>query len=154
MEPEKNKGAIEESSVVGLENLMPQRDVVFEDTTYRIYLEEKVNGTDRCFGISSPEQPENIKLFQITTPLGTDKNTSFPLLSNIDIENDNTVNTLLEACHSVFKRVGKTKTIRELEELQERIKINDDDFDLTYQPATAGIVNLREQYEKRVIRRI
>lgn len=41
MEPEKNKGAIEESSVVGLENLMPQRDVVFEDTTYRIYLEEK-----------------------------------------------------------------------------------------------------------------
>ncbi|MGI6484277.1 MAG: hypothetical protein ACOX0R_01455 [Candidatus Dojkabacteria bacterium] len=146
---------IEESEFVvpSIENLMPQKDIELDGQQYRIYLEENINAPDRCFGVSSTDNPQDIKLFQIAIADG-DKNMSRLPLAAINIENRETAENLLRTALEIVKGLtGKTGNIQ-MADLTKKLEIKNNSFHMTYQPPTAGIANMREQYEKRVVKRI
>lgn len=146
-----------ELKVASLENLMPQKDVELEDgTKYRVYLEENVRGTDRCFGVSSTDNPNDIKLFQITTDMANNKDYSKLNLSKLDIEDDNTVKHILKNTLDIVNNTKENIGNQEIKikDLSKTITIKETNYILTYQPPTTGIVNMRKQYEEKVTRRI
>lgn len=145
-----------EYAAPGLEYLMPQREINGEDgKTYRVYLEEEVVGTDRCFAYSKPEEPSNIFLFQLTSQSGN----SYLMkeeLKTINIEDDPTAKNLLNHALKIYEET-KTKTGEKdlsMKDFAKTIAVGRTNFTIAYQPPTAGSVNIREQYEKRVLRRI
>ena len=141
---------------IGIENLMPQRNVELEGTTYRVYLEEKVVDSDRCFGVSSINDPSDIKLFQITTDMDSNKNLSKLNLSELDIEDEQTAKYLLTNALDIRNRtIDELKNGNiQMKNLAKTIAIGNKNYVLSYQPLTGGIVNMREQYCNRVMRRI
>ena len=146
-----------ELKFASLENLMPQKDVELEDgTKYRVYLEENVRGTDRCFGVSSTDNPNDIKLFQITTDMANNKDYSKLNLSKLDIEDDNTVKHILKNTLDIVNNTKENIGNQEIKikDLSKTIAIKETNYILTYQPSTTGIVNMRKQYEEKVTRRI
>lgn len=146
-----------ELKFASLENLMPQKDIALEDgTKYRVYLEENVRGTDRCFGVSSTDNPNDIKLFQITTDMANNKDYSKLNLSELDIEDDNTVKHILKNTLDIVNNTKENIGNQEIKikDLSKTIAIKETNYILTYQPSTTGIVNMRKQYEEKVTRRI
>ena len=99
---------IEESEFVvpSIENLMPQKDIELDGQQYRIYLEENINGTDRCLGVSSTDNPQDIKLFQIAIADG-DKNMSRLPLASVNIENKETAENLLRTALDIVKGLDR-----------------------------------------------
>lgn len=145
-----------EAKVIGIENLMPQRDIQLENSNYRVYLEENVKDTDRCFGLSSIDDPSDIKLFQITTEMGNNKNFSKQLLSELDIQDEGTAKYLLknalEIVNGTKEKLANGNIL--MKDLLKTVAVGKNNYILSYQPPTAGVVNMREQYMKRVMGRI
>ncbi len=141
--------------VLGIENLMPQRDIEMEDgNKYRVYLEEKVRDTDRCFGISSTDDPRDIKLFQITTGMDSNKNFSMHTLAELDITNDEVAKYLLINGLEIVNDLRNKGMDVKMTDFSKTIAVGNQNYILTYQPPTAEPINMRQQYIERVTRRI
>ena len=144
-----------EVKVAGIENLMPQRELEEEGVKYTLYLEEKVKGTDRCFAYNNSNNPDGLHLFQITTDVN-DNGLTKKDLSELDINDDSTAEILLEYSLELSTETRKKASDKNLtmKDLSRTFAVGGRNYIITYQPPTAGAINMREQYEERVMRRI
>ncbi len=145
-----------EIRVPDIEDLMPQRDIKLEDDTYRVYLEEKVVETDRCFGIRKIDDSKDIQLFQITTGTRSDQGDPRIALSKLSIQDDDTAEFLLKNAIDLLHRSEKMLFVAQMKmgDFSKQISINNDNYLLTHQIDTRGAINLRDQYSARVKKRI
>ena len=134
----------------GIENLMPRKEVEYDGKTYTLHLEEIGGNNDRCMGLNTPDSPEYLALFKLTA-FG---NNSQLNLQALNLENEDTVQTLLGGAIDILKEVGKGDSPKvSTRDLGKFIKIKDNGFLLSYKPNTVG-KNMREEYRDEVINRI
>jgi len=146
-----------EVKVADLENLMPQRELeINENEKYTLHLEEEVKGTDRCFAFNKSDDPSNLHLFQITTEVINNNELTRLYLSELNINDDVTAKILLEHAKEVFDTISKKPLDGDfaIKEFSKTFAVGSRNYTITYQPPTAGAINMREQYEKRVMKRI
>ena len=98
-----------EFAVADIENLMPRREVEYDGKTYTLHLEEIGGENDRCMGLNTPDSPEYLKLFKLTT-FGPDSKNN---LQALNLKDKDTVQTLLAGALDILKEIG--------EEVQEKI---------------------------------
>ncbi|MBP6976328.1 hypothetical protein KBB42_01925 [Candidatus Dojkabacteria bacterium] len=147
---------LKEIKVVSIENLMPQRDIEVDGVMHRVYLEEQVKGMDRCFAYSDPNDPSNIRLFRITTEIINNQPLSIQYLSELDINDDNTVRDLFNIAHQIYLETKGTLSEKDatVPNLSKTIAIGSKNYSIMYQPPTTGEFNMREQYKRKVMNRI
>lgn len=147
---------LKEIKVVSIENLMPQRDIEVDGVMHRVYLEEQVKGMDRCFAYSDPNDPSNIRLFRITTEIINNQPLSIQYLSELDINDDNTVRDLFNIAHQIYLETKGTLSEKDatVPNLSKTIAIGSKNYSIMYQPPTTGEFNIREQYKRKVMNRI
>lgn len=147
MNPESGK---KEYVVAEIENLMPRIEAEYEGEKYTLHLEENSGENDRCMGLNTPDSPEYLKLFKLTA-FGPNSKLN---LQALNLENEDTVQTLLGGAIDILKEVGKGDSPKvSTRDLGKFIKIKDNGFLLSYKPNTVG-KNMREEYRDEVINRI
>ena len=147
---------LKEIKIVSIENLMPQRDIEVDGVMHRVYLEEQVKGMDRCFAYSEPNDPSNIRLFRITTEVSDNQPLSIQYLSELDINDDNTVRDLFNIAHQIYLERKGTVSDKDatVQNLSKTVAIESKNYSIMYQPPTTGEFNMREQYKRKVMNRI
>jgi len=145
-----------EIKVASIENLMPQREIEVNGITHTVYLEQEVKGLDRCFAYSDPNDPSNIRLFRITTEIINNQPLSIQYLSELDINDDNTVRDLFNIAHQIYLETKGTLSEKDatVPNLSKTIAIGSKNYSIMYQPPTTGEFNMREQYKRKVMNRI
>jgi len=145
-----------EFKVAGIENLMPQRELEEEGVKYTLHLEEKVKGTDRCFAYNISNNPSDLHLFQITTEVINNNELTRLYLSELNIHDDFTAKNLFKHAKEIFTKTKDKASDKDLtmKEFSKTFAVGSRNYIITYQPPTAGAINMREQYEKRVMKRI
>lgn len=145
-----------EIKVASIENLMPQREIEVNGITHTVYLEQEVKGLDRCFAYSDPNDPSNIRLFRITTEIINNQPLSIQYLSELDINDDNTVRDLFNIAHQIYLERKGTVSDKDatVQNLSKTVAIESKNYSIMYQPPTTGEFNMREQYKRKVMNRI
>jgi len=145
-----------EFKVAGIENLMPQRELEEEGVKYTLHLEEKVKGTDRCFAFNKSDDTSDLHLFQITTEVINNNELTRLYLSELNINDDFTAKNLFKHAKEIFTETKDKASDKDLamKEFSKTFAVGSRNYIITYQPPTAGAINMREQYEERVMKRI
>jgi len=134
----------------GIENLMPRKEVEYDGKTYTLHLEEIGGNNDRCMGLNTPDSPEYLALFKLTA-FG---NNSQLNLQALNLENEDTVQTLLGGALGILKEVGEGDSLKVPSgNLGKFIKIGDNSHMISYKPNTRG-ENMRDKYVEEVMKRI